>query len=125
MIEGAAMTTPVAMARENRKRSDVSRRVLLSKRRSRYAHRGVDVGTPEERDHRQGQDHHRNRQAEVELDERETSWVTWPVPTSVMAESCVAITDRPTAHHGRIGSPEVTFELVVPPPRLSRSRRSR
>jgi hypothetical protein len=39
----------------------------------------------------------------------------WPVvPTSVTALICVAITDRPIAHHGSDRLPKVAFDLVRP-----------
>jgi len=63
--------------------------------------RRVDLGAVKKRDGGHRQDDHRQRQTEVELHERSPVRVGLAVvPTMVTALICVAITDRPTAHHG-------------------------
>ena len=66
---GAATTAPHDIPREMRNRKLVKLRVFASNRFSKYSVRGVDAGVVEEWHQGDGQDHHGERQREIELNE--------------------------------------------------------
>src|SRR5580693_6495946 len=99
--DGAASVTPSDNARPARNRKLASDRVRTSKRRSRYSYAVYTRARVKKGTTVSDRMIIASGRPRYSCTKRRPVAYAWPVvPTSVTALICVAITDRPTAHHG-------------------------
>src|SRR5439155_20892885 len=99
--DGAASVTPSDATRPMRNRKLASERVRTSKRRSRYSYAVYTRARVKNGTTVSDRMTIASGSPRYSCTKRSPVAYAWPVvPTSVTALICVAITDRPTAHHG-------------------------